>query len=140
MRYSRLVAVTISLLFVLPCAVQAGPPIIAKLVTPGCKGSQAILTVTLDKTTSSFYSSNGGLYYQFDHNPITKTTYTNALSPSVVPITYVVSQGTSFAPGTSHNLWISTNKLPTNSSSSSADYPFVVPFCKVPHELTWEPR
>jgi hypothetical protein len=139
MRYFRLVVVAISLLFALPYAVQAGPPIIATVVTPGCKGSQAILTVTLNKTTSSFYSNNGGLYYQFDH-PIAKTIYTNALSPFVVPITYVVAQGTSFASGTSHNLWISTNKLPTNSSSSSADYPFVVPFCKVPHEPTWEPK
>lgn len=116
MRYLRLVVVAVSLLFVLPYAVQAGPLIIATSVVAGCNGNVATITITLDPLTYSYYGSSG-LYYHFDPpSP-------GALAPLGNPAVLT----TTLTPGP-HTVRITTSPAPTGGSQSSI-YSFVVGNC-----------
>ncbi len=130
-RYSRFVAAAIALSFFLPCVVQAGPQIIATNVAPGCNGSVATLTITLNALTYYFYGSNG-LYYHFDPpSP-------GVLAPTGNPAVVQIPSG--FIASSSHILWISDSAASTG-GSSSPNYPFVVPDCsQVSNKkgLTWK--
>jgi hypothetical protein len=126
MRYSRLVAAGISLLFVLPCAVQAAVNIIANSVVPACSGNVAILIVTLDNKTYSFFGD--GLYYHF--NPPSPGTLSGASSNP-----FDLTIPTSFIAGSTQILWIS-NLPASTGGASSAPYPFTVPLCS--NGLTWQ--
>lgn len=117
MRYLRLVVVAVSLLFVLPYAVQAAPPIIATSVVAGCNGNVATLTVTLNGLTYSYYGSSG-LYYHFD--PPSIGTTAGSGNPTVLTLPPLT-------PGP-HTVVITTSSAWPGGSQSSI-YSFIVPNC-----------
>jgi len=128
MRYSRLVAAAISLLFFLPCAVQAAPNIIATSVVPACSGNLAIITITLNIQTYGFFGN--GLYYHFDPPSVgvLSGTLTNPFALTI-PAPFIA--------GSTHIVWITTSAASTgNPAASSANYPFTVPLCR--NGLTWQ--
>jgi hypothetical protein len=111
-----------------PLTAAAGPLIIATDVVPGCNGTTPILTVTLDGLTHSYYQ--GQLYYHFD--PPSPGVLGGIANPVVLTLP------ASFAPGSSHVVWISTSAAPTGGSSSS-NYPFTAPNCApVKSGMTWK--
>jgi hypothetical protein len=130
MRYSRLVAAAISLLFLLPCTAQANVNVIATSVVPGCSGNVAILTITLDSRTYSSYGISNSLYYHFDPpsagtQPVSNTNPLDLTIPTTTP----------FTAGSTHIVWISNSPAFTG-GISSANYPFLVPLCH--NGLTWQ--
>ncbi len=117
--------------FALPCAVQAAPNILATHVDPECDSDLAVLTVTLDPVTYNYYGDS--LYYHFDSpSPGTQSGWSGN------PVTMKIPS--SFAPGTSHFVQITTTSASTG-GSASASYPFTVSICGPPAKgsgLTWK--
>lgn len=115
----KILAAALYLSLVLPCAVQAGPLIIATSLIPGCSGNVASLSVTLNPTTYGFYGDN--LYYHFD--PPSAGTLAGVLgNPAEVQIP------STFAAGSSHTLLITTSAASTGGSTSQ-NYTITMPAC-----------
>jgi hypothetical protein len=115
----KILAAALYLVVVLPCALQAGPLIIATSIISGCSGNVASLTVTLNPTTYGFYGDN--LYYHFD--PPSAGALAGVLgNPAEVQIPPTL------VAGSSHTLLITTSAASTGGSTSQ-NYPITVPAC-----------
>jgi hypothetical protein len=123
-------AFTLACVLGLPQISAAAPEIIATQVVPGCNGPTPILTVTLNGTTHGFYGAHDQLYYHFD--PPSPGVLGGTANPVVLMLP------ASFAPGSSHVVWISTSSAPTGGSASK-EYPFTAPSCApVKKGMTWK--
>lgn len=112
-------------------ATSAGPLILAEYLVVGCHDNQPTLTIQLDPTTFNFYK--GGLYFHFNP-PSPSPIHSQGVNPVILDIP------TSFQPGSTQVLWISTS---ANGGSSSMEYPFELSTCcggsapVVPRGMTW---